>query len=168
MRAWQRWSIWLVAMGAPGAILAQVPPRASVREIATPGLPDAAVAVADADRPVIYYNPRTMAESGPDLAAFLMEHERGHIAHGHRRPAPGSMSATAAQALLRRYEREADCWAATTLAVSRPTAVLAAIRYFRNIGALRADLEHPSGMERAAGITACLDGSAPNNVSGGE
>jgi hypothetical protein len=167
MRAWQRWLTCLVAMGAPGALAAQDPPRASAREIAAPGLPDAAVAVADAHQPVIYYNPRTMAESGPDLAAFLMEHERGHIAHGHR-PAPGSMSATAAQALLRRYERDADCWAATTLAVSRPTAVLAAIRYFRNVGPLRADLEHPSGMERAAGITACLDGSAPNNASGGE
>lgn len=168
MRAWQRWLVLVAAMGAPGALPAQSPPRAGVREIATPGLPDAAVAVADADQPVIYYNPRTLAESGPDLAAFLMEHERGHIAHGHRRPAPGSMSATAAQALLRRYEREADCWAATTLARSRPTAVLAAIRYFRNIGPLRADLEHPSGMERAGGITACLDGSAPNHTSGGE
>lgn len=168
MRAWQRWSIWLVAIGAPGALPAQGPPLATVREIAAPGLPDAAVAVVDPDRPVIYYNPRTMAESGPDLAAFLMAHERGHIAHGHRRPASGSMSATAAQALLRRYEREADCWAATTLAASRPTAVLAAIQYFRNIGSLRADLEHPSGTERAAGITACLDGSAPSNASGGE
>jgi len=168
MRAWHRWLVLLAAMGAPGALLAQGPPRPAVREIATPGLPDAAVAVADAHQPVIYYNPRTMAESGADLAAFLMEHERGHIAHGHRRPAPGAMSATAAQALLRRYEREADCWAAARLAVTHRAAVAAAIRYFRNIGSLRADLEHPSGTERAAGITACLDGSAPSNASGGE
>jgi len=168
MRAWQRWLLWLVAMVAPGALPAQDPPRAGAREIATPGLPDAAVAVADAHQPVIYYNPRTMAESGPDLAAFLMEHERGHIALGHRRPAPGALSASAAQALLRRYEQEADCWAAATLAVTHRAAVSAAIRYFRNIGALRADLEHPSGTERAAGITACLDGSAPSNASGGQ
>jgi len=168
MRAWQRWLICSIAMGAPGALPAQDPPRASVPEIATPGLPDAAVAVADARQSVIYYNPRTLAESGPDLAAFLMAHERGHITLGHRRPAPDAMSATAAQALLRRYEREADCWAAATLAVSHRAAVVAAIRYFRNIGGLRADLEHPSGTERAAGITACLDGSAPSNASGGQ
>ena len=168
MRAWQRWLIWLIAMATPGALAAQHPPRPTVREIAAPGLPDAAVAVADAHQPVIYYNPRTMAEAGPDLAAFLMEHERGHIAHGHRRPAAGSMSATAAQALLRRYEEEADCWAAATLAVTHRAAVLAAIRYFRNIGSLRADVEHPSGTERAAAITACLDGSAPSNASGGQ
>jgi hypothetical protein len=168
MRARHRWLVLLAAMGAPGALPAQSLPRPTVREIATPGLPDAAVAVADAHRPVIYYNPRTLAESGPDLAAFLMEHERGHIAHGHRRPAPGAMSATAAQALLRRYEYEADCWAAVTLAVSHQAAVSAAIQYFRNVGALRADLEHPSGTERAAGITACLEGSAPSNASGGQ
>lgn len=168
MRAWQRWLIGLVAMGAPDTLPGQEAPRPPVREIATPGLHDAAVAVADAHQPVIYYNPRTMAESGPDLAAFLMEHERGHIAHGHRRPAPGAMSATAAQALLRRYEHEADCWAAATLALTHRAAVSAAIRYFRNIGPLRADLEHPSGTERAAAITACLDGSAPGNASGGQ
>lgn len=168
MRDWHRCLVLLVSMGAAGALPAQDVPRPTVREIAAPGLQDAAVAVADADRPVIYYNPRTMAESGPDLAAFLMQHERGHIAYGHRRPAPGAMSVTAAQALVRRYEREADCWAATTLAAAHRAAVLAAIRYFRNIGPLRADLEHPSGMERAAGITACLDGSAPSEASGGE
>jgi hypothetical protein len=157
MHARRRLCTWLMIAVAPGALLAQAPPRPTIRLVAVPDLRDAAVAVADPHQPVIYYNPQALVEMGPELAAFLMAHERGHIARGHQRPAPGILSLTAEQALLRRYEEEADCWATATLSETSPAAVLAAIRYFRNVGHRRADLEHPTGTERAAAIGACFD-----------
>lgn len=125
----------------------------NVREVADSSLQDVAVAVADPLDPVIYYNPRLMTRFGPNLSAFVLAHEYGHIRYGHRR-VPSRVTDRAA--LMRQYELEADCYAAHTLARVRPEAAQVAIEFFTKMGDFRYDEDHPTGDERALRITQCL------------
>lgn len=129
-------------------------PTVNVREVADSSLQDVAVAVADPLDPVIYYNPRLMTRFGPNLSAFVLAHEYGHIRYGHRR-VPSRVSDRAA--VMRRYELEADCYAAHMLARVKPVAAAVAIEFFTKMGDFRYDEDHPTGDERAARIQECLD-----------
>lgn len=134
---------------------------ANVREVADSSLQDVAVAVADPLDPVIYYNPRLMTRFGPNLSAFVLAHEYGHIQYGHRR-VPSRVSDRAA--LMRQYELEADCYAAHTLARVRPEAAQVAIEFFTKMGDFRYDEDHPTGDERAVRIRECLATDADNSA----
>ena len=134
----------------------------SVREVADSSLQDVAVAVADPVDPVIYYNPRLMTRFGPNLSAFVLAHEYGHIRYGHRRV---SSRVADRAALMRQYELEADCYAARMLAQVKPVAAGVAIEFFTKMGDFRYDEDHPTGDERAARIAACLE-SGPGEHSG--
>ena len=135
---------------------------ANVREVADSSLQDVAVAVADPLDPVIYYNPRLMTRFGPNLSAFVLAHEYGHIRYGHRR-VPSRISDRAA--LMRQYELEADCYAAHTLARVKPEAAQVAIEFFTKMGDFRYDEDHPTGDERALRIAECL---VTDEVTGAE
>lgn len=134
-------------------------PVVSVREVADSSLQDVAVAVADPLDPVIYYNPRLMTRFGPNLSAFVLAHEYGHISYGHRR-VPARVADRAA--LMRQFELEADCYAARMLAQVKPVAAQVAIEFFTKMGDFRYDEDHPTGEERAARIAACRE-SAPGH-----
>ena len=134
---------------------AQVPGVARVRHVPDRSLNDAALAVADARDPVVYYNPTLLNRFGPDLAAFVMAHEYGHIAHGHVRVRQPRGS-TAPSEIMQRYELEADCYAARMLSESNPAAVKAAISYFDRMGERQVDDDHPTGNARAAELRRCL------------
>jgi len=158
MQTWRVLTVILALGGLVPASAAQEPaPFRPVAElIANPRLADAAVAFANPERPVIYYNPSLLREVGPELAAFLLAHEEGHIVYRHQRPDRSRFVVAATETLLQRYELEADCYAAGRLSVERPEAVARAIEYFRSLGSFRADREHPTGAERSARIVACL------------
>ena len=133
-------------------------PAIRVREVADSLLRDVAVAVADPLDPVIYYNPRLMERFGPNLSAFVLAHEYGHISYGHRR-VPARISDRAA--IMRQFELEADCYAARMLASAKPGAALVAIEFFVKMGEFRYDEEHPTGTERAEQISSCFrDGAS--------
>ncbi|MEO6056559.1 MAG: hypothetical protein ABIQ49_06955 [Gemmatimonadales bacterium] len=126
-----------------------------VRQIATDTLHDVALATFEHGSPVIYYNPRLLQQFGPELTAFFLAHEFGHIRYGHTGAAlvagEGDVSA-----VRQRQELEADCYAASTLGDSDPAATTAALRFFARMGPFRFDSWHPSGAQRAAKILACL------------
>jgi hypothetical protein len=126
-----------------------------VRQVATDTLHDVAVATYERGRPVIYFNPTLMQRIGPELAAFFIAHEYGHIAYGH---AGGALAEPRDElsTIRRRQELEADCYAAGVLAEDNPAAVDAAIQFFSRMGQFRFDDLHPSGSQRAAKILACL------------
>ena len=134
----------------------------NVREVADSSLQDVAVAVADPLDPVIYYNPRLMTRFGPNLSAFVLAHEYGHIRYGHRR-VPSRVSGRAA--LMRQYELEADCYAAHMLGRVKPAAATVAIEFFLKMGDFRYDEDHPTGTERAAMIAHCVE-SGPVESAG--
>jgi hypothetical protein len=131
-----------------------VRPAFHVREVADSALRDVAVAVSDPTDPVIYYNPRLMQRFGPNLSAFVLAHEYGHIKYGHRRVS--SRVHIDRDSVMREYELEADCYAARLLAQVKPVAAKVAIEFFQKMGSFRYDGEHPTGTERAARISACL------------
>jgi hypothetical protein len=144
----------LALMAAPRPGLCQeFIPAVNVREVPDSSLQDVAVAVADPLDPVIYYNPRLMARFGPNLSAFVLAHEYGHIRYGHRRV---SSRVADRAALMRQYELEADCYAAAMLAQVRPVAAQVAIEFFTKMGDFRYDEDHPTGDERAIRIGECL------------
>lgn len=152
-------SLLCLAFLLPAApAVAQVPGIARVRHVPDRSLNDAALAVADARDPVVYYNPALLNRFGPELAAFVMAHEYGHIAHGHvrvRQPR-GTM---APSEIMQRYELEADCYAARMLSESNPGAVKAAISYFDRMGERQVDEDHPAGSARAAELRRCMPDS---------
>lgn len=129
-----------------------VNPGTYVREIADSGLRDVAVAVSDPIDPVIYYNPRLMERFGPNLSAFVLAHEYGHIRYGHRRIAARVPERSL---MMRQFELEADCYAARVLEQVKPAAAMVAIEFFRKMGEFRYDDEHPTGTERATKIESC-------------
>jgi hypothetical protein len=130
--------------------------RPAVTVIADTHLRDVAVAVYDSVRPVIYYNPGVITRLGPELGAFFMAHEYGHIAYRHTRSAALRADAGARDSLLQEKELEADCYAARMLAERDRPAAEAAIRFFSRMGPRSFDSEHPTGSRRAARILACL------------
>jgi hypothetical protein len=130
-----------------------------VREIATDTLHDVALTTLAPGRPRIYYNPSLMQQVGPNLAAFVMAHEFGHVRYGHtgslqRSRTTGPVSASRRQ----RQELEADCYASRILGDTDVDAIQAAIRFFAAMGPFRFDSLHPSGAQRAAMIQSCLPG----------
>jgi hypothetical protein len=157
----------MVGLAAAGSAQTSARPVAALM-VADPALRDAAAALVDADRPIIYYNPAVLQAVGPDLAAFLLAHEEGHLAAGHRRPRDDTLTASEIETLLQGYEREADCYAARRLAREQRGALLTAIAYFQRLGPFRADREHPTGAERAEVIYRCLTGGGtPAGLAGG-
>lgn len=133
----------------------------NIRTVPRETLSDIAVAFADPVDPVIYYNPRLMAQYGAEISAFVLAHEHAHILLDHRRPSvPGAGSREALERLLQGWELAADCVAAARLARERPAALQAAISFFERTGPDRVDREHPTGSARAAQLSAC--GRAPN------
>jgi hypothetical protein len=125
-----------------------------VQEIATDTLRDVALVAYQNGRPVIYYNPTLLQRVGPQLSAFFIAHEYGHIHGGHTGGAllhDGELSA-----LRQRQELDADCYAAAVLAEQDRDAVEAALRFFTRLGPLRHDNYHPTGSQRAARILSCL------------
>lgn len=126
-----------------------------VRQVATDTLRDVAVAAYERGRPVIYYNPTLLQRVGPELAAFFLAHEYGHVAYGH---AGGALSEPRDDwsALRQKQELEADCYATQILADDNSPAVEAALQFFGRMGPFRFDNLHPSGAQRAAKILACL------------
>lgn len=150
-----------LACAAPQASAqAQGPGRVTER-IVDMRLADAAVAVADPVRPVIYYNPVILHRHGQALATFILAHEEAHIAHQHMRTVGGVTD----PARLRRLELEADCVAARTLAFTHADAVAAAVRFFAALGRERIDELHPSGAERAARILGCAAAAGPGEAA---
>ena len=149
-----------------------------VQQIPSDTLRDVALVTYQLGRPVIYYNPILLQRVGPQLSAFFIAHEYGHIHGGHTGGAllhDGELSA-----LRRKQELEADCYAAAVLAEQNRDAVVAALRFFTRLGPLRHDNYHPSGSQRAARILSCLppeheraeavepetsSGSDPSNVT---
>ncbi len=136
-------------------IAAQAPfPVRALTHVSDPSLTDAAMAVADAERPVIYYNPAVLRSIGPLLTRFVLSHEEAHIVLGHKRlTATGATDA----ARLRRLELEADCRAAQVLAADSYDVVIEAARYFAAQGSERHDEFHPEGTARSARILECAN-----------
>jgi hypothetical protein len=147
----------------------------NIRTVPSETLSDLAVSFADSASPVIYYNPRLMAQYGPELSAFVMAHEYAHIQLGHRRPSVAAVgSREALEQLLQGWELAADCDAAARLARERPGALQAAMVFFERMGSGRVDREHPAGAARAAQLWACgrilggdphLSGEGPRIIS---
>lgn len=145
-----------LASGQASALTPQTANSHNVRTVARESLTDLAVAFADSANPVIYYNPRLMADYGADFSAFVMAHEYAHIGLGHRRPSGSAAgSRETLELLLQGWELEADCLAATQLARERPASLAAAIAFFERQGLNRVDREHPAGITRAARLATC-------------
>jgi len=139
--------------GLPGLVL----------ELANDSLKDVAVAIYAPWRGVIYYNPTRQRQLGPDLSAFFLAHEFGHLYYHHTRAnAMAGVGNTSPDSLLQARELEADCYATIRLAASHRPAVSAAVRFFTRMGAFRYGADHPTGGERAAKILACI----PTEVAG--
>jgi hypothetical protein len=112
------------------------------RLVSVPSLQDFVVSDSKTNR--IYINLAAMAKAPPPLANFFFLHEEGHIALEHRPIGNARMRQTA--------ELAADCWAAKhASAVERNWA----IRFFRALGSVSFDADHPSGITRAAKIIEC-------------
>lgn len=125
-----------------------------VREVATDTLRDVALVAPVQGRPTIYYNPVLLERLGPELSAFFLAHEYGHIHNGHTGGA--LLDEGELDQLRQQQELEADCYAARHLAGRNPAAVDAALRFFLRLGSRRFDAYHPTGSQRAAGILSCL------------
>lgn len=137
-------------------VRAQTTRLPGVRLVAAPTLGDAAIAIADARSPVIYFNPKVFDEVGPDLATFLLAHEEGHIALGHTRALVAHLGPEESERLLQSFERDADCYAAKLLVTQHRGAATTAAAWFRARATWRPDREHPVGAERANVIESCM------------
>jgi hypothetical protein len=127
-----------------------------VRIVSADTLRDVAVAVYDSVHPTIYVNERRMQEFDPALRAFFLAHEYAHIHLHHTRSYALQASLSGRSRTIMARELEADCWAATSLGRTDLRAVLAASRFFAEMGPFRYDREHPAGSQRAARILSCL------------
>jgi hypothetical protein len=135
-----------------------------VAQVPSDTLRDVALARFEGGRPVIYYNPVLLQQFGPELAAFFLAHEYGHVRFGHTGAAlvagSGDLSA-----LRQRQELEADCYAARALSETEPESVAAAARFFTRMGPFRLDAYHPSGSQRAAKLLACTPAPGDTDVA---
>lgn len=159
----------LAVLIPPGPVLGQIAGARvipeEVRLIPNDTLHDLALTTVEGGRQIIYYNPALLAYVGPRLTRFFLAHEYGHVASGHSGGAMGLGESGGASG-RRAQELEADCFAATRLAVNDPDAVQAAIRFFTITGAFRFDDLHPSGTERATRIAACASTVLPAEAWG--
>jgi hypothetical protein len=142
-------------------------PAERIRVIPVDTLPDIAVANYDERGSEIYYNPEALRQLGPQIAAFMMAHERGHIHLRHTRANALLAGRSALDSVLQGREMAADCYAAETVGARDPAAVMAAARFFGRLGSVHFDAAHPTGAQRAAHILACLppatsDSSGPS------
>lgn len=153
-----RRAAWLIPVLALSPILAsaQDPMLAKIRHVPDRTLGDAAIAVADENDPVVYYNPILLSRFGPEISAFVMAHEYGHIYYGHIRRKQDGPGGVEADALMQHYELEADCYAARLLGPDRRGAILAAIEFFDELGSHQVDPSHPTGTARARQLRICL------------
>jgi Zn-dependent protease with chaperone function len=154
----------LVAAGGERAAAAQR--LVDVQPAANDTLPDVAVTLYERGRPVIYYNPTLMQRLGPQLAAFFMAHEYGHVAYGHGGGALTQPRDDISN-LRQRQELEADCYATQLLAQNNSAAVEAALKFFARMGPFRFDNLHPSGSQRAAKILSCLPATDRASIEAG-
>jgi hypothetical protein len=148
----------LESQGSP-----QSPPA---REIALDTLRDVAVAVYNPTGSIIYYNPAYLQRMGPQLTAFFLAHEYGHLALRHTRAHALAGNRKAFNAKLQGQELAADCYAAARLARDNPSAIEATIKFFTRMGPFSYDAAHPSGSQRAAKILSCIpraDDAAPTD-----
>jgi hypothetical protein len=148
----------LESQGSP-----QSPPA---REIALDTLRDVAVAVYNPTGSIIYYNPAYLQRMGPQLTAFFLAHEYGHLALRHTRAHALAGNRKAFNAKLQEQELAADCYAAARLARDNPSAIEATINFFTRMGPFSYDAAHPSGSQRAAKILSCIpraDDAAPTD-----
>jgi hypothetical protein len=137
-----------------------------VQEIASDTLEDFAVAAVDMVTPVIYYNPVMTQRYGPQLTAFFLAHEYGHIYFHHTRAGITELPEGVRDSLLRVQELQADCYAAAVATRSGREASQAALRFFTRLGPFRFDSEHPTGAQRAARILSCYPGPGDDPHAG--
>jgi hypothetical protein len=142
------------ALCAPSRALAQES-FAGIRRIATDTLRDVALTRIEDGVATIYYNPALLEHLGPQLSAFVMAHEEGHVFLRH---AEGGLltSESGFAAVRQQQELDADCYAAGQLGATAPDAIRAALRFFTQLGPVRFDRVHPTGAQRVARILACL------------
>src|SRR5919199_3368920 len=138
-------------------------PLVDVRVAPSDTIRDVAVTAVERGRPTIYYNPGLLAHVGPQLGRFFLAHEFGHIASGHT---GGALSAGDPRfaSIRRRQGLEADCYAAERLGRGDLASAEAVVQFFARMGSFRFDDLHPTGIERATMIAACLPG--PRTDSG--
>lgn len=130
-----------------------------IQEVAVDSLSDVAMAEYREEGSLIYFNPTAIKILGPEVSAFLMEHERGHIHFKHTRSNALLAGRTTLDQVLQTRELAADCYAASTLGRDNREAVLEAVRFFGKMGSFSFDAAHPSGAQRAATILSCLPAS---------
>ena len=158
------------ALCAPGRARAQEP-FAGIRRIATDTLRDVALTRIEGGVATIYYNPALLEHLGPQLGAFVMAHEEGHVFFGHA--AGGLLTSESGFAAVRQQqELDADCYAAGGLGARGPDAIRAALRFFAQLGPVRFDRVHPTGAQRVAKILSCLppepaDSAQPPRIRAG-
>jgi hypothetical protein len=162
--------ITAVTVALWAAPMAAQQPLTDVRVVEATWIRDVALTRWENDRPVIYVNPRLLERFGPAMRDFFIGHEYGHVALAH--DGGGALQSTpmdSSRMILRqRQELEADCYAATRLAVEHRDAVQAAIRLFTRMGSFRFDRLHPTGSQRAASLLACLAAANDSTSRGGE
>ncbi|HKV76195.1 MAG TPA: ImmA/IrrE family metallo-endopeptidase [Gemmatimonadales bacterium] len=151
----------LATTGGAAARVSRAEPVVSV--VSADTLRDVAVAVYDSVHPTIYVNERRMQEFDPGIRAFFLAHEYAHIRLHHTRSYALQASLTERHRTIMARELEADCAAAATLGRTDRDAVVAAARFFAEMGPFRYDREHPSGSQRGAKILSCLQ--APETVA---
>jgi hypothetical protein len=160
-------SVMVLTAVVAGPVRAQQP-LTDVRVVEATWIRDVAITRWENDRPVIYINPKLLERFGPVLRDFFIGHEFGHVALAH--DGGGALQTQQMDSTLmimrQRQELEADCYAASRLAVEHRDAVEAAIRLFTRMGAFRFDRLHPSGSQRAASLLACLAAATDSNHRG--
>jgi len=134
--------------------------QAKVPEMPVPGLPDIAITSMDASgQIVIYCNPDLVRSLPADLVAFFYAHEYGHVELHHLQRKYFETDPYDPNWMNIALEEEADCWAARKMARERPTAVVAAIRWFAAQTGVPARPDYPTWGRRAATVRLC--GSPP-------
>jgi hypothetical protein len=105
---------------------------------------------------VITCNQQVVAMYPPPAQAFLYAHEHGHVYQIVYNP----------QMLMSPYvEYDADCYAATYMAINDPASLAAAIRWFQQVlGPYGGDAIHGNGFQMAARAFQCAQAVRPNFV----
>ena len=91
-------------------------------------------------QPFIIWNSCAVQQVGPLVAAFIYQHELGHVY------------------LRTSNEDAADCYAVQALRYNNPQAIMAFIQLKASQGMGGGDMTHRPGIQRAQFIYACLQG----------